>query len=312
MTSSSPASRALPDSWLAAEDIQLWPEGVPDAAAFQAQEPPADWPAAFLRNIATPSIRVYRPRHPNGAAVLVIPGGAYFMVSVVNEGADIAEQLAALGYVAAALIYRLPGEGWSRRHEVSLEDARRAIQLIRSGALGTNPDQVAAVGFSAGGHLAANLAAHPGEMRADQVNACDPHPAAVGLIYPVISMMSEATHVVSRRLLLGPDPSPALMLENSPDRHLGPRSPPLFVVHALDDPAVAPENSLELASACRAAGAALEFHLFERGGHGFGLGDPRTLTGQWLGLFDRWLRDLFDLPPDPAQSPSWSTPREST
>ncbi|TXH15986.1 MAG: hypothetical protein E6R00_06695, partial [Gammaproteobacteria bacterium] len=75
MTSSSPASRALPDSWLAAEDIQLWPEGVPDAAAFQAQEPPVDWPAAFLRNIANPSIRVYRPRHPNGAAVLVIPGG---------------------------------------------------------------------------------------------------------------------------------------------------------------------------------------------------------------------------------------------
>src|SRR5436305_9462135 len=114
----------------------------------------------WLRGIASPEIQVYRPARPDGSALLALPGGGYGFLSVQNEGLDVAERFNAERTTIFVLAYRLPGEGWANRHLVPLQDAQRAMRLIRSRAadLRIDPARLGVIGFSAGGHLAAHLA----------------------------------------------------------------------------------------------------------------------------------------------------------
>jgi acetyl esterase/lipase len=241
-----------------------------------------------------PELRVFRPDQPNGRSLLSIPGGAYRFVSIANEGVDVARAMTAKGYTVFVLVYRLPGEGWSRREDVPLQDAQRAVRLIRaqSAKYALDPNKVYAVGFSAGGHLGATLAtgfAEPVYAPADAADALSARPKGVGLIYPVISHVPGIGHAESSRLLLGENPSTQLIARRSPALHVSVETPPVFVMHAIDDPAVPVENSFLIIEALRNAGRPVEAHLFEEGGHGFGLGAPGLPVNQWIEQFAAWI-----------------------
>jgi acetyl esterase/lipase len=283
----------LSPAWRAAEVLPIW-QGTPPETGFRAQPLPPDSPPGFFRNVATPALHVFRPRVANNAAILLIPGGAYTFIVGTHEGGDTAQAFAARGYTVFVLIHRLPGEGWSHRSIVPLQDAQRAMRVIRANAprYALDPARVAVLGYSAGGHLAASLAtgfAEPTYAARDAIDRHDPRPWAAGLIYPVVTLAPHFTNPQSAAYLLGPDPDEALIAQRSPDRHVDATTPPTFLAHALDDTAAPPENSFWMLSALRTARVPAEAHFFERGGHGFALGMPGTPNAQWPALFDSWL-----------------------
>jgi acetyl esterase/lipase len=292
-----PLPKTLPRAWVEAASIPLWPGEPPGAGGFAPLPRQADWSPTFLNGVARPDLRVFRPARSNGRAVLVIPGGAYWFVSSANEGVDTAQRLTARGFTAFVLTYRLPGEGWKRRSDVPLQDAQRAMRVIRANAarFSIDPAKLAAVGFSAGGHLAATLTAQHAEHTYEHVDAADeasPRPFATGLVYPVVTMERPWTHEKSRTLLLGEAPSTAQVEHRSAERHVDSNTPPVFIVHAFDDEAVPAENSLRFMNAMRAAKRPVEAHLLQEGGHAFGVGYPNTTSQYWLPLFSTWLQRL--------------------
>lgn len=302
-----PALDPLPSSWLTAETLPVWPEG-PPGGGFAPQPVPADFPEVFFRNVETPTLHVFQPERPNGRAVLLVPGGAYTFIVGTHEGAETASALAERGYAVFVLIHRLPAEGWAPRQDVPLQDAQRAMRTIRSNAerYGIDPDRVAALGYSAGGHLVATLATDFDQAVSaprDAVDRLSARPAAVGLIYPVIEVSPPLENAQSTLSLLGPAPDPALVLRRSPARHVTASTSPTFLVHALDDTAVPPENSLGFFAALREADVPVELHLYEEGGHGFGLGPSNASAGSWLNAFDAWLGRTLDAAPIASEHP---------
>ncbi|WP_347302832.1 alpha/beta hydrolase [Croceibacterium sp. TMG7-5b_MA50] len=285
-----------------AEVIELWPGGVPGAPdplpAEKITQRSTD-PALsdrYVERTATPRMVVFRPQQPNGAAVLLTPGGGYSRVVIDKEGYELARWMNARGFTAFVLFYRLPGDGWQNRADAPLADAQRAIRLIRHRAAeyGVDPERVGAMGFSAGGHLCADLStrfAHPAYQPIDAADRLSARPSAAAPIYPVISMDPAIAHAGSRDLLLGPNPSPELEAAHSPDRVVLADAPPFFLLHAEDDNVVPVANTLRLREALKTAGVRVETHLFEVGGHGFGL---RGTTGKpveiWPELWRAWAR----------------------
>jgi acetyl esterase/lipase len=306
LVSAAPAARAqspnvsliaLPEAWQQAEVLRLWPGSPPGETHFAPQPVNADWPPIYVRNVAAPELRIFRPMRSNAGAVLVMPGGAYQFVSVGNEGVDIAAQLAALGYTVFVLVYRLPDEGWRGRADVPLQDAQRAMRLVRSRAqdFGVHADEVAALGFSAGGHLAASLTTGHKLQTYEPLDAVDrlsAQPFAAGLIYPVLTMTRRWTHNASRDRLLGPDPSEALIAAHSTELQVDASTPPCFLAHAADDDTVPVENSLIFLDAMRKAKRPVEAHIFQEGRHAFGIGRPGTPSAHWIELFSLWLQRL--------------------
>jgi acetyl esterase/lipase len=289
-----PPSLPVPPNWQRAPRLPLWSGTPPGGETFSPPPPPRDWPASYVRSVAMPELRVFRPARPNGRAVLVMPGGAYWFVSVVNEGAELAPRLTARGYTVFVLTYRLPGEGWAARADVPLQDAQRAMRLIRSRAAeyGLDATRIATLGFSAGGHLAATLATrhaertYPARDAADQLDA---RPWAAGLIYPVITLRDPWTHELSRQLLLGDSPTPEQIDRRSAEMHVDASTSPLFLCHAMDDTAVPVDNTLRMLAAAREAHRPVEAHLLQEGGHAFGVGRPGTPSAQWIDLLCAWL-----------------------
>lgn len=294
------AAAALPAQWTAAPWTPLWKD-MPPGGGFHPVAVPHDSPVTFLRNIDAPGLRLFRPARPNGITLLVIPGGAYDFLSIGNEGVDMAARLNAMGYTVYVLVYRLPGEGWEDRADVPLQDAQRAMRLIRAAASrdGLDPHRVAALGFSAGGHLAATLAtdfAQPVYAPRDAADRQDARPDAVGLIYPVIAVTPPFTHALSAERLLGKAPDAQVIARRSPALHVTATTPPTFLVHAMDDTAVVPDNSLTMLAALRQAHRPVEAHLYQEGGHGFGVGAAGQPNHDWTDAFDHWLRRSFATP----------------
>lgn len=294
-----PVAPGLPEP---SETIDLWPKGAPGMPS----PPPVEMVDERSTNpiltdravhgIARPRMVVFRPAIPNGSAALVTPGGGYARVVIDKEGYEVGRWLAARGWTVFVLFYRLPGEGWQDRSNVALADAQRALRLIRAraGGYGIQPDRVAAMGFSAGGHVCADLATRWDAKVYASVDAADrlsARPDIAAPIYPVQSMSLPFAHPGSRELLLGKDATSALEAAHTPARNVTKSTPPCFLVHAEDDNIVAVENSLELHAALKAAGVPVETHLFANGGHGFGL---RLAQGKpveaWPDLFLHWSR----------------------
>lgn len=295
----SPLPPGLPQP---AETIDLWPNGAPGMPAKALTETVLERSTDRLVTdravfgITAPRMAVFRPDRPNGAAVLITPGGGYRWVVVDKEGYEMGRWLAARGFTAFVLFYRLPGEGWAAGPDVALSDAQRAIRLLRHRArdYAIDPERVAAMGFSAGGHLCADLATRFDVKTYAPVDAADalsakPHSAAP--IYPVISMTAPDAHAGSRALLVGKQASPALEAAHSPHTRVPANAPPFFLVHAEDDDAVPVNNTLLLRAALKAKNVRAETHLFEFGGHGFGL---RKAIGKpvevWPELWRAWAR----------------------
>ena len=280
--------------WPPKDVIPLWPGDPPGWRGGVTPVLPPDWPPNFLRDTATPTLNVFRSGRPNGQALLVCPGGAYMAVSAANEGADVARVFNAMGVTIFVLSYRLPGEGWDNRADVPLQDAQRAMRLIRTRAVmyGIRPESVGVLGFSAGGHLAATLAtdhAEPVYAPIDAVDRQSARPAFAGLIYPVIAMSGSHVHTRSRDQLLGSQPSAAAAARRSPALRVSAATPPCFVAHAADDTTVSVDNSLGMLAALRAAKGRCEGHVFEMGQHAFGVGRPGEATELWPQLFARWM-----------------------
>jgi acetyl esterase/lipase len=228
--------------------------------------------------------------------LLVLPGGSYEFLSVQNEGLDPAERFNAERTTVFILTYRLPREGWNKRSIVALQDAQRGMRLIRSRAaeFRIDPARLGALGFSAGGHLAADLAVSNAERIYEPIDDADrlsARPAFIGLIYPVISFDPAISDGGSSANLLGPAPTPAQVESRSPAQHVAATTPPSFIAAAFDDGLVHIGNSLLWIEACSRANVPVEAHLFSEGGHGFGLHLPKELPGsRWPDLFALWMR----------------------
>ena len=286
------------------ETIDLWPEGAPGMPARPPIEKTTERSADSLvtdravLGITRPRMAVFRPDRPNGAAVLLIPGGGYRHVVVDKEGYEMARWLASRGFTAFVLFYRLPYDGWAAGPDVCLSDAQRAMRLIRhrSRQYAVEPERVAAMGFSAGGHLCADLAtrfAHDTYTPADDADSLSARPFAAAPIYPVISMEPGVAHPGSRDRLLGAVPPTALQRAHSPDHNVPADAPPFFILHAEDDDVVPAENAILLRAALKARSIPVETHLFAHGGHGFGLrkaiGKPVEI---WPELWRSWARSI--------------------
>jgi len=279
------------------ELVELWPARPPGSTGAAITRKVADQskdpthPDRWVTGIARPVLVVRRPARPNGTAALVMPGGGYGFLSYDNEGVSQAAWLNARGVTAFILMYRLPSEGWDGRAEVPLQDAQRAMRVIRSGAarFGIRADRLAVLGFSAGGHLAGSLATRHVERTYAPVDAADAlsaRPDVAGLIYPVVTLDQPFTHVGSRDMLLGPGSSVADQRARSVERRVNADTPPTFLVHAADDGLVPVANSIALFDALIAAKRAAALHVFEDGGHGFGVRlPPKQSAMAWPGLF---------------------------
>jgi acetyl esterase/lipase len=279
------------------EVIDLWPGPPPGDTGARIvrkvadQAKPGGKPDRWVTGIERPVLVVRRPARPNGAAMLVIPGGGYGFLSYDNEGTSQADWLNARGITAFILLYRLPGEGWARREDVPLQDAQRAMRLIRAKAvqLAVAKDRIGVLGFSAGGHLAGSLATRHGETVYDPVDAADvqdARPNLAALIYPVVSLDAPFTHDGSRDMLLGTGGTAQARRHRSIEMRVDTATPPLFLVHATDDGLVPPANSIALFQAMEAVKRPIALHIFEDGGHGFGTRLPQTMQASaWPALF---------------------------
>lgn len=287
--------------WPPTERIALWPgdpPGMPTAPPAYAptMNGPAGGRILWIRGIAAPAINVFRPARPDGSALLVIPGGAYSFVSVQNEGIDVARRFTPTGTAIFVLTYRLPDEGWAHRERVPLQDAQRAMRLLRAQAarLAIDSDRIGVLGFSAGGHLAADLVTAFDERCYEAVDAADAlsaRPHYTGLIYPVASFQPGIGHDGSRDNLLGAGASAAAIAAHSPAEHVRADTPPCCFVHALDDDTVPVGASLAMFDNCRRARVPAEAHLFEAGGHGFGVPAQSDAPAYaWPELFMAWSR----------------------
>lgn len=284
------------------EVLPLWPGDPPGSEGVTAVEILLDRTVAgaprdrAVTHTRKPTLTVFRPNKPNGAAVVLMPGGGYERVVTDKEGFETAHWLADRGYTCFVLLYRLPGDHWGSGPDAPLQDAQRAARLVRSKAatMKFDPARVAIMGFSAGGHLAASLTTRFDAKVYDKVDAADDlsaRPDLSGLIYPVISMADGPVHGGSRKQLLGPSPTPEQIALYSPDQNVTDRLPPVFLLHAADDKTVPVANSLMMFTALKAKAIPTELHVFEEGGHGFGL---RSIAGKpvaaWPGLFETFAK----------------------
>lgn len=247
-----------------------------------------------INNIGAPSIAAYLPNVPNGSVVLICPGGGYTNLSYDLEGVEIAQWLNSKGFTAFILKYRLPAEGHINGSNVPLMDAQRAMRLIRSNAKEWQIDsaKIGVIGFSAGGHLASSLGTLYDKKVYDQIEKTDQisaRPDFMILIYPVISMEDSLTHKGSKKRLLGKSPDKSAVRNYSTNLQITPNTPPTFIVHANDDKTVVPENSLLFYNALNASGVSAELHIFQQGGHGFGIRKAKGPLSNWTMLCEKWL-----------------------
>jgi len=281
------------------EIIPLWPAGPPGG---QTASPILDTVETStvpdvhnrqISGIAHPTLTVFRPQTPDGSALLIIPGGSYFFEAEDNEGFAPASLFAARGVTAFVLTYRLPSEGWKNGANVPLQDAQRAMRIIRYHCpdYGHEPTRSGVLGFSAGGHVAALLATKydtESYPATDAIDKYDAKPSFTALLYPVITMLLPYAHEASRVRLLGAKLTVAQRTAYSAERFVTVATPPTFLCAANDDPDVALDNTFMMFGNLRAAKVPAELHVFEKGGHGFGLGEPGEPVSQWPELFLRW------------------------
>lgn len=282
---SRPAQAVTPVSQIAPPDptevIRLWPHGAPGGEGVTVtpivpeRSTDPSFHDRYAQYTTDPILTVMRPERPDGRSMLLIPGGGYRWAVVDKEGLDVARVFAAQGVTCFVLRYRLPADGWAAGPNAPLQDAQRALRLIRSRAVNErlDPARIAVLGASAGGHLAGLLTARRDAtyQPVDAADAASHRPDLTILMYPVATMADPFAHAGSRLHLLGASPTSEQIAAWSLERMDWTGAPPTFLLHAIDDAAVPVENSLTLLSTLRAAGVTTEAHLFQEGGHGFGI-----------------------------------------
>lgn len=285
------ASPLEPAGILSQEVVELWPVGrVPGSAGVTVKREVLERSSSAAHDravtkVSRPILEVFRPEKPNGAAMIVGPGGAFVRLAIDKEGAGAARRLTREGITVFVLNYRLPGDGWAAGFDAPLQDVQRAVRLVRSRAAtwGLDTKRIGVMGFSAGGYVAAaaltryDAAVYEAVDAADQISA---RPDVVMLGYAVASaagwtatppVSAEAARPLSERVRPGLAPT--------------------FILHAADDPTVPVAGSLTMFAALKAANVSVELHIYQTGGHGFGFSlPPQTPASHWPDAFVAWLR----------------------
>ncbi len=246
----------------------------------------------FITLVSVPAITPYLPEKgkANGTAIIIFPGGGYSGQASEHEGKAIALAFNKIGVAAFILKYRLPSDLIMVDKTIGpLQDAQQAILTVRKRAAewGLMPDKIGIIGFSAGGHLASTLGTHFDKVLIDNKENISVRPDFMMLIYPVITFGTFA-HVGSRENLIGKNPPPEQLTFFSSEKQVSANTPPTFLVHAQDDDAVPVQNSLLFYDALLNVKVKTEMHLFQEGGHGFGLNNPKS-KGKWFDWAKNWL-----------------------
>lgn len=246
----------------------------------------------IVDHISKPTLTIYEPpiNKRTGTAVIICPGGGYSILAAGHEGADVAKDFNDKGVTAFVLRYRVPkDECMTNKAYVPLTDAQQAIWFVRTHAkeFGINENKIGIMGFSAGGHLASTTGTHFIPVRTE-LSGSNVRPDFMLLIYPVISFNDSIGHIGSRDNLLGKNPDKALEHLFSNEEQVTLQTPPAFLVHASDDDAVNPENSIRFYEALLKNKIPAELHLYEHGGHGFGLHIPGSKE-DWFASCINWM-----------------------
>jgi acetyl esterase/lipase len=266
--------------------LELWPGAAPGDPANLGPEHNtttptnrivAGRPVVRLGDVSRPTVALYRPpaAKDTGAAVLVCPGGAYRILAIDLEGTEVCEWLNSLGITGALLKYRVPPRAGREKHAAALQDAQRALGLVRHRAAqwGLNPKRIGVMGFSAGGHLSAALSNNYGRRTypaVDEADAVSCRPDFALLIYPAYLTVKEDHDRIA------------------PELNISSNTPPTFITMAEDDP-IRIETALFYSLALRRAHVPLELHIYPSGGHGYGLRPTQDLATTWPRRAAEWL-----------------------
>ncbi len=277
--------------------IPLYPEGIPCANDLVEEVEHRSDIDRIIRKVHRPELHVYRPEIHTGTSVVICPGGGYTILAWDWEGTVMAEWFNSLGITAFVLKYRLPHwESEDCRDKVALLDAQRAIRTVRSLAADFQLDtsRVGVMGFSAGGHLASTLSTHfdYGMPESGQeVDHWSCRPDFSILMYPVITFDTTYGHTGSRRNLIGDNPSPEVVRHFSNDRQVTAETPPTILIHAADDRAVPPQNSVLYYLALQEHHVPAALHIYDHGGHGFSMAKGEGAVENWTHECASWMSD---------------------
>jgi len=277
---------------LKAEQIlPLYPAAIPNSKPYQMKEITMENNGLLLgyRNISQPTLAVYLPSQDiaTGAAVIICPGGGYGMESYRLEGTNIAEAFLRKGIAAFILKYRLPSDSIMIDKTIGpLQDAQQAIKTVRMHATEWKLDtaKIGIMGFSAGGHLASTAGTHFDKSYIPNDEKISLRPSFMILVYPVISMKDELTHMGSRENLLGKSPKAEQIALFSNELHVSHHTPQTWLTHTGDDNLVTVENSIHFYQELIRNKVPAEMHLYPKGDHGFVLALPA----------DEWMQSIFD------------------
>jgi acetyl esterase/lipase len=281
-------------------NIKVWPNGIPGSKqASDYSEKIIDRKDGVLRmeKVTNPEIAVYLPKKEKatGMAVLIIPGGGYGIVAIDHEGYSVAKWLNDQGIAGIVLKYRLPSDKIMEDKSVGpLQDAQEALRIVRrnASAWNINPKKIGVMGFSAGGHLASTLSTHYMEKVYNVSDTTFARPDFSILIYPVITFDATFTHIGSRNNLIGENPTEEEVKRFSNELQINAQTPPAFLVHSGDDKAVPVKNSISYYTALQQNNIPSELHVFQKGGHGYGLGRGNGSETSWPSLCLNWLKTI--------------------
>ena len=267
--------------------LPLWPNGAPNAQTELGPEKdtttdkdnrPAGRRVTRLTNITSPTLTVYQPPDDkrSGAAIVIFPGGGYRILAIDLEGTEVCEWLSRIGVTAVLVKYRVPEANGVPRFQAPLHDAQRALGMVRSHAAEwkIDPQRIGVLGFSAGGHLSATLLQNAAERtyaRVDDADTATCRPDFAILVYPAYLSIEDKGQ------------------EIAPEVQPKPGTPPLFIVQAEDDKSFI-QGTLLYYRALVSAKIPAELHVYETGGHGYGLRPTSHPVTGWPHLVEAWLR----------------------
>lgn len=272
----------------AQEIVNIYQGKIPNAKENEIKE---SFTSGMYRGVTVPTLEIYLPEKEKatGAAVVICPGGGYSVVVYQGEGVSTAKEFAKNGVAAFVLKYRLPDDLTMPDKSIGpLQDAQQAIKYVRENAAkwGIDVKKVGIMGFSAGGHLASTEATHFTKSYIENENNTNLRPDFQILIYPVISMQDNLTHLDSRTQLLGKNPSKETIDLFSNELQVDANCPPAYITHAGDDNLVDVDNSINYFEKLRHSKVPVEMHIYQKGGHGFVF-----RREGWMEPLFRWMKD---------------------
>jgi acetyl esterase/lipase len=278
------------------QEIPLWqniPGAIKSIDYIEENTKEDDGTIKGFSKVSQPTLTVFLANQVsnNGTAVIICPGGGYLHLAINKEGYKIAKWFNSFGISAFVLKYRLPSDFIMTNRAIGpLQDAQEAIRMVRRNAAKwhLDPNKIGIMGFSAGGHLAATASTQYAEKVYDSKDEVSARPDFSILIYPVISMLEGITHNGSKKYLLGENVNNEIAERFSNEKRVDDKTPKAFLVHATDDKAVRVENSINYYLALKQHNIPVEMHIYEKGGHGFGLGVEET-NKNWPAACEKWM-----------------------